>query len=45
MGYLCSCGNSYGRYGEIDMEQCSAACLVDAPRCGGDHANAVMAIQ
>ena len=44
-GTHCFVGNSYGRHGEIGIENCSMSCNANYnERCGGSWANAVFAV-
>ena len=41
-GYLCRCGDSYGKYNKLPDEQCNAACVGDhAQKCGGFWKSAI----
>lgn len=41
-GYLCHCGDAYGKYGEAEDRECSSACLGDeGMKCGGFWRNSV----
>jgi len=40
-GFLCSCGTSYGSYGELDQDECSSVCSADGLECGGFYTNSV----
>ncbi|XP_028394141.1 uncharacterized protein LOC114518361 [Dendronephthya gigantea] len=41
-GYLCHCGDAYGKYGEADDRECNSACLGDeGKKCGGFWRNSV----
>ena len=41
-GYLCRCGNSYGKYTKVSDEECNALCVGDrAQKCGGFWRSAV----
>ena len=40
--YLCFCGNTYGRYGELPQEMCSSKCTSKRDSfCGGHWSNSV----
>ena len=44
-GGQCFVGNSYGRYGQIGIENCSMSCSANYnERCGGGWANSVFAV-
>ena len=41
-GYLCHCGDEYGKYGEAGEHECDSSCLGDeAKKCGGFWRNSV----
>ena len=41
-GYLCRCGDSYGKYTKVSDEECNALCVGDrAQKCGGFWRSAV----
>ena len=41
-GYLCHCGDDYGKYGEAGEYECNSACLGDEEKkCGGFWRNSV----
>ncbi|KAF6019322.1 hypothetical protein EB796_022373 [Bugula neritina] len=40
-GFFCSCGTSYGSYGELDQDECSSVCSADGLECGGLYSNSV----
>ena len=41
-GYLCRCGDTYGKYGKVPDEECNALCTGDkAQKCGGFWKSAV----
>lgn len=41
-GYLCRCGNSYGKYTKVPDEECNALCSGDkAQKCGGFWRSAI----
>ena len=41
-GYLCHCGDDYGKYGEAGERECNSACLGDEEKkCGGFWRNSV----
>ena len=41
-GYLCHCGDGYGKYGEAGEHECNSACLGDeGKKCGGFWRNSV----
>ena len=41
-GYLCHCGDEYGKYGEAGEHECNSACLGDeGKKCGGFWRNSV----
>jgi len=41
-GYLCFCGNKFGKYGEVDDGECSSLCFGDKTRnCGSFWHNSV----
>ncbi|CAB4002918.1 Hypothetical predicted protein, partial [Paramuricea clavata] len=41
-GYLCHCGDDYGKYGEVGEHECNSACLGDdGKKCGGFWRNSV----
>ncbi|KAK3701358.1 hypothetical protein QZH41_000487 [Actinostola sp. cb2023] len=43
-GYLCRCGNSYGKYTRLAEEQCSTACKGDKTQiCGGFFRSSIYA--
>ena len=42
LGYICLCGNSFGRHGHVPESRCQTKCNGDrAQKCGGAWANAV----
>lgn len=44
-GYLCFCGNKYGKYGQVDDAECSSLCFGDKTRnCGAFWHNSVFSI-
>ncbi|KAF6019321.1 hypothetical protein EB796_022372 [Bugula neritina] len=40
-GFFCSCGTSYGSYGELDQDECSSVCSADGMECGGLYSNSI----
>lgn len=41
-GYLCRCGDSYGKYTKVSDEECNALCVGDrSQKCGGFWRSAV----
>ena len=41
-GYLCHCGDDYGKYGEAGEHECNSACRGDeGKKCGGFWRNSV----
>jgi WSC domain. len=41
-GYLCFCGNAFGRYGSLPDNDCNSECQGDGGRkCGGYYHNSV----
>lgn len=41
-GYLCRCGDSYGKYNKVPDEECNALCTGDkAQKCGGFWRSAI----
>lgn len=44
-GYLCFCGNKYGKYGKADNSECSSLCFGDKTRnCGAFWHNSIFAV-
>lgn len=44
-GYLCFCGNAFGRYGSLPDNDCNSDCLGDARRkCGGYYHNSIYSV-
>ena len=43
-GYLCHCGDSYGKYGNAAEEECNSGCRGDdEKKCGGFWRNSIYA--
>lgn len=44
-GYLCFCGNAFGRYGSLPDNDCNSECQGDLKRkCGGYYHNSVFSV-
>lgn len=44
-GYLCFCGNKYGKYGQVDDGECSSLCFGDKTRnCGAFWHNSIFSV-
>ena len=43
-GYLCRCGDNYGKYSKVTEEECNSACRGDSSqKCGGFYRSSIYA--